>query len=196
VRETPRAQQAWADYLALGPGRSLAGLLERYQNAPKASPTTRLATLKAWSVAYGWQARLSEIADREAREAEEREAAYRREIMDSGYALIHERIQSMKRLADVLFAELTEEGENNRRWLPDVKQIGSGEHAERVDILRFNHQEVEQFRGLLDDIAKELGARKDVHLHQGDAERPITIRTITAVLPADVEAEPAAEDDT
>lgn len=44
-------------------------------------------------------------------------------------------------------------------WLKDVKQIGSGESAERVDIVRFNAAMFEQLRGTLDDIAKEVGGR-------------------------------------
>jgi hypothetical protein len=44
--------------------------------------------------------------------------------------------------------------------VPDVKSIGSGEFAERVDLVRFNAALLEQFRGTLDDIAQEVGQRK------------------------------------
>lgn len=64
MRETPRAKQAWNDYLAMGEGRSLENLLKRYQNQA-AAPTNRLPTLKDWSRKHNWQARLSEIAEQE-----------------------------------------------------------------------------------------------------------------------------------
>lgn len=44
-------------------------------------------------------------------------------------------------------------------WVADVKSIGSGEFAERVDIERFNSALVEQYRKVLEDIAKETGGR-------------------------------------
>lgn len=172
MRETPRAKRAWADYLAMGPDRSLEALLKRYQNESKPL-TTRLASLKKWSAQFGWQSRLQAIADAAAREAEEREAAYRREIMESGYALAHERIKALKGLAEVLHGELLQE---DKRWLADVKQIGSGEGAERVDIERFNASEVEQFRGCLDDIAKELGERREVRVLAGDPKQPVVFK--------------------
>ena len=155
LRETPRARQAWADYVAMGPGRSLEALLKRYQS--ESNPVTnRLATLKKWSVVYQWQARLAAIAEQEAREAEEREATERRAVMEEGYALGYRRVRDLKVLAERLFAELTAEGDDNRLWVRDVKQIGGGQYAERVDIERFNAAEVEQLRGLLSDIAKEI----------------------------------------
>lgn len=73
MRETARARQAYADYLALGPDRSLEKLLKVYQRRPKKAPTRQLAVLKRWSAAFGWQSRLMDIAVREATEAERRE---------------------------------------------------------------------------------------------------------------------------
>lgn len=158
MRETPKAARAWADYLAMGPGRSLEALLNRYRSET-APPTRRLASLKQWSSEYGWQRRLEEIVAREAREAEEQQAAYVRSVLESGFALHHERVRAMGELAGRLFAELTERGPAGRLWLRDVKSVGSGVGAERVDLERFNAEEVAQFRGLLDDIAKEVGQR-------------------------------------
>jgi len=65
VRETPKALKAWNDYLAMGAGRSLEKLLERYQSATESAPTHRLMTLKNWSRMFGWQRRLTEIAEQE-----------------------------------------------------------------------------------------------------------------------------------
>lgn len=160
MRETARAKTAWADYLSLGPDRSLEALKNRYQAVRTnggSVPTVRLPTLADWSRTFGWQQRLKDLADREAKEAEECQAEYRRQIMEEGFAKDYERIRALKGLAVILEGEILQD---DRRWLRDVKQIGSGEFAERVDIERFNAAEVEQFRGLLDDIAKEKGERK------------------------------------
>lgn len=52
--ETPRAYSSRLAYLLLGPGRSLAKLVERAQSEPGASPTKRLATLKKWCAEFDW----------------------------------------------------------------------------------------------------------------------------------------------
>jgi len=77
--------------------------------------------------------------------------------METGFAKGHERVKALKDLAVILEDELLQD---DKRWCKDVKQVGSGQGAQIVDILRFNAAEVEQFRGLLDDIAKEKGERK------------------------------------
>ena len=73
--ETPRAKQAWADYLAMGADRSLTKLLARYESANE-SPTKRFKTLADWSRTFGWQRRLDEIAE------QEQQAIVRRGIAD------------------------------------------------------------------------------------------------------------------
>ena len=70
LRETLRAKHALADYLAMGPGRSLERLWEQYrvQSASKTCPTNRLNTLKEWSAAWHWQGRAAEWELERARE--------------------------------------------------------------------------------------------------------------------------------
>jgi hypothetical protein len=58
-RQNPKAEQAFLDYVWLGPSRSLAALADRYQSAPKPPPTKRLKTLKDWSARYHWRARIA-----------------------------------------------------------------------------------------------------------------------------------------
>lgn len=58
-KANPNAEQAFLDYVGLGPGRSLSALAERYQTDTKTPPTKRLKTLKDWSVRYHWQTRLA-----------------------------------------------------------------------------------------------------------------------------------------
>ncbi len=57
--ETERAKAAFADYLAMGPGRSLEKLAEQYQNVTEPCPTRRLNTLKGWSTNFAWQDRIA-----------------------------------------------------------------------------------------------------------------------------------------
>jgi hypothetical protein len=131
-----------------------------------------VSRLKQWSAAFGWQSRLHAIADAEVREAEEREAVHRREIMETGYALVWERVRALKELADKLFAELQESG---RLWMREVKIVGSGKNAREIVLERFNASEVEQLRGLLADLAKETGGRKDIQVLTGDSDNPVEV---------------------
>lgn len=175
-RETSRNVQACNDYLRLGPGRSLRILWERYAKDNRSlPPTSNFDTLKMWSAKWGWVAR-AEAYDAECEQAKN---ARRREIMESGLALDYERVETLKRIAALLEGEIEKraevegldgepakdkngnpiEGERYRVWLPDVKQIGSGDYAERVDIERYNSAIFGDLRGVLDDLAKETGGR-------------------------------------
>jgi hypothetical protein len=169
-RESKNAILTCNDYLRLGPGRSLSALLAYYAETGQNQPPTRSkATLKEWSQRFGWQARAAAYDAEAERQRKERDAelerrreARRQEIMDSGLALVHERVSKLKSLADLLETELyarTAERFSNI-WLADAKQIGSGESFERVDIVRFNQALIEEYRAVLDDLAKETGGRK------------------------------------
>lgn len=61
-RGNPNAELAFADYVALGPGRSLAALAEIYRSRTESVPTKNLTTIKQWSIRYRWQERLAESA--------------------------------------------------------------------------------------------------------------------------------------
>lgn len=57
---TPKAAQAFDDFVALGPTRSLRKLYERYrQQTVSKPPSSRLETLFEWSTKYGWQDRIA-----------------------------------------------------------------------------------------------------------------------------------------
>jgi len=176
-REGYKAILACNGYLRLGPGRSLAKLLNRYQAGAETPPTKRLNTLKAWSSQFDWQLRAAAYDA----EIERQKTAYVQEIMKTGLATAHERVLKLKMLADFLEQQLyaqdvdgppaeETEGQVTRRppnqgqypniWLADVKQIGAGEFSERVDIVRFNASLIEEFRGTLDDLARETGGRR------------------------------------
>lgn len=80
MKETPKAKQAWLDYLAMGAERSLEKLTQHYvAEHPKYSKSTVgtvLRLLSRWSIVHGWQSRLAEIAD------EERQAIIKRGIAE------------------------------------------------------------------------------------------------------------------
>lgn len=157
--ETGRAIQGCNDYLRLGAGRSMRILWEGYTKQDNLlPPTTTFQTIKTWSANYGWVAR-AELFDAE---IERLKNVRHEEIMLSGLALDHERVQELKSLASFLIDEIEQANEDGKRpkvWLADVKQIGSGELAERIDIERYNSAIFSDLRGVLDDLAKETGGR-------------------------------------
>lgn len=56
--DTSRSYAALCDYAAMGPGRSLEKLCERYRSDTSTVPTKRLTTLKDWSREDDWQNRV------------------------------------------------------------------------------------------------------------------------------------------
>ncbi len=191
--ETTEAVIACNDWLRLGAGRSLPRLLanytETYQGIP---PTESLATLKNWSKRFQWSERaVAYDANWEARKTAERHA-----VMEYGLSLDFERVRKLDRLAGLLEQQLykrDEDGQLTNLWVEDVKSIGSGAFAERVDIVRFNSALVEQYRKTLADIAEETGGRIRKQEITGADGGPLEIKAIdyraglAAVAPADGE---------
>jgi len=159
--ESYRARIACNDFLRMGPGRSVAELYRQYSKTEQnQAPTRSKGTLTEWSARYGW----SERAESYDAQAEAEKNARAREIMASGLALPYERVEKLKRLAAFMEQQLYEQGASgvfHNVWVPDVKQIGSGADAERVDIERFNAAIISEFRAALNDLAAETGGRKN-----------------------------------
>lgn len=152
--ETAKAMQAFNDYYALGPNRSLDKLYEQYRERPKAEvPTHRRATLAQWSSAHGWQER---VMAKDAEIALVQFEEIKRLAASTGYAVWQKRVWDLNRLAETLFEEV-QDPEN--RWARDVKGIGRGKNFREVEIVRFNAPLVKEFRATLDDLAKEMGER-------------------------------------
>jgi hypothetical protein len=164
--ESGRAVQGCNDYLRLGPGRSLQKLYSRYTKAHrKEPPTDSLQTLKNWSTEFEWQKRASEY-DAAIEEAKNEK---RRKSLEEGLALEYERVNKLKRLARYLESQIFEKDDDGNHlnvWVADVKQIGGGEFAERVDLVRFNSALISEYRSTLDDLAKEVGDRRQKLDHQ------------------------------
>lgn len=99
-----------------------------------------------------WYRKSREVTLQEIQEAGEVNA------LKSGFAVREKRVEALKRLADVMLAELTRESDN-LLWTSNAKGIGSGDDFERYDYKEFNKAEVDALRGVLDDIALEVGER-------------------------------------
>lgn len=188
--ESKKAVIACNDYLRMGAGRSLVKLIQKYtESIPDSAPTKNLIVAKRWSTKYDWQARADAYdaqleAQKNARRKEIMEAGlaldYERvsklvelaEFLED--QITYEPGESANNDEEIEPVELTdEEFETQQRrehgdpmlqrphvWLRDYKQIGSGEFAEKVEIYRFNAALVSEYRAALDDIAKEVGGRK------------------------------------
>lgn len=148
-------------YLYLGPARSYIAVYRADAKSQRSAkeregarnvPGAWFAAVKRWN----WYARANAFDDAERKKRDELFRQRADEILQSGFAQRFIRIAELNRLAELLQTELYTE---DKRWLPDVKQIGGGDFAERVDIVRFNAAVVEQYRETLEDIAIEMGER-------------------------------------
>lgn len=75
--------------------------------------------------------------------------------LSEGLALREERVGRLQKLAALMEKDLF----GGFLWLDDVKTVGGGPLAEIVDFEKFNAAEIDAYRGILDDIAKEVGQR-------------------------------------
>lgn len=103
------------------------------------------------------------------------------DALTSGLAVRAARVVRLARLAELLELDLF----GDRLWLDQVKSIGSGPFAREVDYEEFNAAGVQQYRGILDDIAKEVGDRKQAVMHSGKVE------LFTVDIDSDPNANPA-----
>jgi hypothetical protein len=157
--ETTKAILACNDYLRMGVGRSLEKLRRIYaKDSPTKPPTKHLKTLKDWSAKYGWVER-SKVYDQRIDDDKEE---VRKRVFNEGLALDFERVLRLIKLAELLEGQVFEEinGTMPNLWVQDVKGIGSKDDFERVEIERYNSAIVSDLRGVIDDIAKEVGGRR------------------------------------
>lgn len=81
------------------------------------------------------------------------------DALTTGLALKSNRVMKLQQLAGLMEEDLF----GGFLWTDQVKMIGSGLFAKEVDYEEFNTAEVTQYRGVLDDIAKEVGDRKQAN---------------------------------
>jgi hypothetical protein len=90
--------------------------------------------------------------------------------LSQGLALKEVRVARLQALAALMERDLF----GGFLWVENVKSVGSGPTQELVDYEEFNASEVKEYRGVLDDIAKEMGHRKqvvDIFIVRQEAER-------------------------
>jgi hypothetical protein len=73
----------------------------------------------------------------------------------TGLAVKEQRVIRLQKLAELMEHDLL----GGFLWTEEIKGVGSGDIAEIVEYDEFNAAEVAQYRGVLDDIAKEVGDR-------------------------------------
>ena len=136
MKETNKARSAFEEYYNMGPGRSIHKLHALYQTQPETRPTRHISTLKSWSTNHGWQKR---VQQRDLEIAEVALEGIKELATRTGYAVFQKRIYDLGKLAEKIFEGLSIAKPQN--YLPAIKE----------------------FRGLLGDIAAEMGERESKH---------------------------------
>jgi hypothetical protein len=90
--------------------------------------------------------------------------------LTSGLAIKDNRVHVLQELAALMLRDVR----GGFLWLDQAKTLGSGDNATIMDYEEFNAAEVQQLRGTLDDIAKEMGHRKQQVEQSGE----ITFRVV------------------
>lgn len=146
MKETNRARQAFEDYFNMGPGRSIRKLKQIY-NEPqtKNPPTKHFETLAKWSTTHGWQDR---VAERDKEIADAVLADLKEKATQTGYAIFQKRIVDLGILAEKMFKRLDISGAMQPHF-------------------------IREYRGLLADIAAEMGERRKEHKIQIDVDHKL-----------------------
>lgn len=101
------------------------------------------------------------------------------EALNTGLAKVSKRVEKLKQLAARLEEDLF--AAEDKVWTLQVKGVGSGPIAEIVEYYEFNRSEVDAYRGVLDDIAKETGGRVQRSDITSDGKQLQPITTIEIV---------------
>lgn len=151
------------DYLRLGRGRSLSKLRKHYQKilddahrlqlpAPNVPTTDKSGNVIAgWSSKFGWVKRAHAYDMMQ----EEKKNMQAEQILNSGFALPHQRVALLDELTRKVLSELDKRGMYGVR----KKALGLGEDFQIINEEVFRKDEVRELRGLLDDLAQETGGR-------------------------------------
>lgn len=178
--EPGRAHAAYIDFAQLGAKRTVTELYEVYlerkeKGRPDLVPTSSMDTLYSWRGKYNWNDRVR---------------AYDRLVYEElmartsdGLGSAHARVQKLTKLADKLEEEIfgvtpvdpeemliglpVADGKVSKLWLREHRITPNG----HITNYTFNNQLVQQYRGILEDIAKEVGGRIPAPLVQVDARQ-------------------------
>lgn len=147
---TDKAAEAFADYVELGPGRSLSRLASVYKSSTIPTPTKTLRTLTGWSSKYQWQARISEAVT----QAVTRKLELAAELDADTFLKTSERLnETVSGPGFIGPADVTRIRESVRKpeakTTVDVTHSGTIKHAHR-DMSQFTDEEIDT----LAEIAK------------------------------------------
>jgi hypothetical protein len=84
-------------------------------------------------------------------------AADEADSLKTGLSARARRVEKLTALAENMSAELLD---GDKLWLERVESIGQGDNFEVIEKREFNIDEVQAFRGVLSDIASEMGDRR------------------------------------
>ncbi len=143
--DTPKAAEAFAAYVALGPGRTLRTLADQYvQQGRYKTAATALRIFADWSVRDRWQDRIRDVLTAEAERNLEEAAMLDAATFLQSSRLLYERMQyATREHADAL----VKMRESVRRPAPklgtiDVKHSGTIKHAHH-DMSHFTDDEID-----------------------------------------------------
>lgn len=156
-------------YRNAGPGRTLLGTVHA-EEARKSNKKPSKYIPGAWSNAcerWNWKARAEQYDANQQAQAEERrrallelEQAEIERILTTGYALMHKRIEGLAEMADL------------------IKKSFIDENAEeKINFAWVTPDKIREYRGCLDDIAKELGQRIKKNELTGKDGGPLLFQT-------------------
>lgn len=139
-------------------GRSIAAVFqeeetEKNREKPRTKPTGDWYEI---AEKWNWEDRAAEWDAFQTEEAERVIARERAIVLRSGFALQHKRVQALDKIANKLIDMIEDE---DKVWLPDVKAIGNGPSAERVDLVNFNAPLFSLIEKYQASIAAEMGER-------------------------------------
>lgn len=146
--ERKRTQQGEDEKIRKGPGIDI----NLEQELPKEAP----GKWRAMARKHQWVERASAWDAAQIAEIEKSVAAEKARTLLTDYTLMYRRVAQLNEQAKQLIAILDDP---SKVWMPDVKAVGTGEFAERVDLVTFNAALYHEIRATFDDIAKELGER-------------------------------------
>lgn len=141
------------------PTRSIAAVFaQEYSKRPEKTRKSLVADGTWYAIAkqWDWEARAAAWDAYQDEQIEKQIAAERKKVLKSRFALMHKRVE----LLDQKIAQLAQITDTEERiWMADVKSVGTGPTAERVDLVQFNDAAFRELREYMKDIADEMGER-------------------------------------
>lgn len=145
-------------YRLMWPVRKIATVFQEEQSEKNREKPRTIPTGDWYEIAkqWRWEERAAAWDAYMDAEIDKTIAAERKKVLRTGLALQHKRIELLAKKVQQLIDITNEE---SGIWIPDVKSVGMGKDAERVDLVQFNDAAFRELREYLTDIADEMGER-------------------------------------